>query len=106
MIIDNIRLASKDIAGKEPDAVKTQRKVRNIQWDLADHRRQPNLRCIPLGSQRCVRQPRIILAGLVTAYLRSPWRDLTVGIRIALLNADAAREIYTTALPEHRTALL
>jgi len=48
----------------------------------------------------------IILAGLVTVYLRSPWPDLTVGIGIVLLNADAAREIYTTALTEHRTALL
>jgi len=48
----------------------------------------------------------IILAGLVTVYVRSPWPDLAVGIGIALLNADAAREIYTTALAEHRTALL
>jgi Co/Zn/Cd efflux system component len=47
----------------------------------------------------------IIVAGLVTAYVRSPWPDLTAGVGIALLNADAAREVYTTALAERRKAL-
>jgi Co/Zn/Cd efflux system component len=47
----------------------------------------------------------IIGAGLVTVYVRSAWPDLTVGLGIALMNADAAREIYATARAEHRTAL-
>jgi Co/Zn/Cd efflux system component len=46
----------------------------------------------------------IIGAGLVTIYVRSAWPDLTVGLGIALMNAGAAREIYTTARAEHREA--
>ncbi len=46
----------------------------------------------------------IIGAGLATLYLRSAWPDLIVGLGIALMNADAAREVYTTARAEHRTA--
>jgi Co/Zn/Cd efflux system component len=47
----------------------------------------------------------IIAAGLTTIYVRSAWPDLIVGLGIALMNADAAREIYTTARSEHRTAV-
>lgn len=47
----------------------------------------------------------IIGAGLVTLYTRSVWPDLVVGLGIALINADAAREIYTMARSEHREAL-
>jgi Co/Zn/Cd efflux system component len=44
----------------------------------------------------------IITAGLVTAFLwRSAWPDLIVGFAIALINADAAREIWGAALEEH-----
>jgi Co/Zn/Cd efflux system component len=39
----------------------------------------------------------IIAAGLVTAFTRSAWPDLVVGLGIALMNADAAREIYQLA---------
>ena len=39
----------------------------------------------------------IIGAGLTTIFVRSAWPDLIVGVGIALMNADAAREIYTTA---------
>jgi Co/Zn/Cd efflux system component len=47
----------------------------------------------------------IIGAGLVTAYLwPSAWPDLIVGIGIAALNADAAREVWTAAREEHRAA--
>src|SRR5882724_8286939 len=47
----------------------------------------------------------IIGAGLTTIFVRSAWPYLIVGVGIALMNADAAREIYTTARSEHRTAV-
>jgi Co/Zn/Cd efflux system component len=44
----------------------------------------------------------IIAAGLVTAFAwRSPWPDLAVGIAIALVNLDAAREVWEAAREEH-----
>lgn len=46
----------------------------------------------------------IVLAGLVTAYVLSAWPDLIVGLGIAVMNADAAREVYTAAREEHRAA--
>ncbi|GAB2179058.1 cation diffusion facilitator family transporter [Dongia sp. agr-C8] len=47
----------------------------------------------------------IIGAGLVTAHLwPSIWPDLLVGIGVALLNADAAREVWQAARAEHKTA--
>lgn len=43
----------------------------------------------------------IVGAGLVTAYFwRSFWPDLIVGIAIAAMNADAAREIWNAARGE------
>lgn len=43
----------------------------------------------------------IIAAGLVTAFLWvSAWPDLIVGIAIALLNADAARDVWQAARVE------
>lgn len=46
----------------------------------------------------------IVGAGLVTAYARSAWPDLIVGLGIALMNADAARDVYKAAREEHRSA--
>ncbi|HTV34254.1 MAG TPA: cation transporter [Methylocella sp.] len=46
----------------------------------------------------------IILAGLLTASTRSAWPDLIVGLGIAVINADAAREVWQAARDEHRTA--
>jgi Co/Zn/Cd efflux system component len=46
----------------------------------------------------------IIAAGLVTAYTFSGWPDLIVGVGIAAMNADAAREVWSAAREEHRTA--
>lgn len=47
----------------------------------------------------------IIAAGLVTASAwRSAWPDLIVGLGIAALNADAAREVWGAARREHRAA--
>ena len=44
----------------------------------------------------------IIAAGLVTALLwRSAWPDLIVGLGIAAINADAAREVFNAARAEH-----
>ena len=46
----------------------------------------------------------IIAAGLVTAFLwASAWPDLIVGLGIAALNADAAREVWQAAREEHKT---
>lgn len=45
----------------------------------------------------------IIAAGAVTAFLwRSAWPDLIVGVAIAALNLDAAREVWEAAREEHR----
>ena len=47
----------------------------------------------------------IIAAGLVTAFAwASAWPDLVVGLAIALMNADAAREVWDAAREEHRAA--
>ena len=46
----------------------------------------------------------IIAAGFVTAYTLSGWPDLIVGLGIAAMNADAAREVWSTAREEHRVA--
>ncbi|HKV14479.1 MAG TPA: cation transporter [Reyranella sp.] len=47
----------------------------------------------------------IVGAGLVTAFLwSSAWPDLIVGLGIAVMNADAAREVWTAAREEHRAA--
>lgn len=47
----------------------------------------------------------IIAAGAVTAWLwRSAWPDLLVGIGIAIMNADAAREVWQAAHEEHKAA--
>ena len=42
----------------------------------------------------------IIGAGIVTAFTLSAWPDLIVGLGIAVLNADAAREVYQAARKE------
>jgi Co/Zn/Cd efflux system component len=46
----------------------------------------------------------IIAAGLATAATLSPWPDLVVGLGIALMNADAAREFWEAARRERREA--
>jgi Co/Zn/Cd efflux system component len=47
----------------------------------------------------------IIAVGLVTAVVwRSVWPDLIVGVGIALMNADAAREVWEAAHEEHKAA--
>ena len=44
----------------------------------------------------------IIGAGLVTALAwHSPWPDLAVGLAIALVNLDAAKEVWEAACDEH-----
>lgn len=45
----------------------------------------------------------IIAAGLVTSVVwRTAWPDLIVGVAIAILNADAAKEIWEAAREEHQ----
>ncbi|QYO78946.1 cation transporter [Devosia salina] len=47
----------------------------------------------------------IIGAGLVTAYLwNSVWPDVVVGLAIAAMNIDAAREVWEAAHEEHAIA--
>jgi len=46
----------------------------------------------------------IIGAGLLTAWLHSAWPDLVVGLGIAALNADAAREVWSAARAERAAA--
>jgi Co/Zn/Cd efflux system component len=47
----------------------------------------------------------IVGAGLITAFFwTSAWPDLIVGIGIAIMNVDAAREVWTAARDEHRAA--
>jgi Co/Zn/Cd efflux system component len=44
----------------------------------------------------------IIAAGVVTAFIwNSAWPDILVGLAIAAMNADAAREVFTAARREH-----
>jgi len=47
----------------------------------------------------------IVGAGLVTASTRSAWPDLIVGLGIAAMNADAAKEVFRAAREEHRDAV-
>jgi Co/Zn/Cd efflux system component len=46
----------------------------------------------------------IVGAGIVTVFVPSAWPDLIVGLGIAVMNADAARDVYTAARAEHRAA--
>lgn len=46
----------------------------------------------------------IILAGFITLGWLSGWPDLIVGIGIAIMNADAAKEIWEAAKDEHKSA--
>jgi Co/Zn/Cd efflux system component len=45
----------------------------------------------------------IVAAGIVTAYVwRSAYPDLIVGLAVAAINADAAREVFLAAREEHQ----
>jgi Co/Zn/Cd efflux system component len=47
----------------------------------------------------------IIAAGAITAYLwHSAWPDLITGVGIALMNADASRDVWRAARQERRSA--
>lgn len=46
----------------------------------------------------------IIGAALTTLWTRNAWPDLIVGLAIAVVNADAAKEIWEAARAEHRAA--
>jgi len=49
----------------------------------------------------------IVAAGLLTAFVwQSAWPDLIVGLAVAIVNADAAREVWQAARAEHRFANL
>lgn len=42
----------------------------------------------------------IIIVGVITLFTQSPWPDLIVGIAIALVNADAAVEVFQASRKE------
>ena len=46
----------------------------------------------------------IIGAGLVTSWTLSIWPDVIVGIGIAIINLDAAKEVWEAARDEHRAS--
>lgn len=46
----------------------------------------------------------IIAAGFVTLLTRSVWADVVVGLGIAAMNVDAAKEVWEAARNEHRTS--
>jgi Co/Zn/Cd efflux system component len=46
----------------------------------------------------------IVAAGLLTAATLSVWPDLIVGLGIAALNADAARQVMNAARAERKAA--
>lgn len=46
----------------------------------------------------------IIVAGLITLRWMSGWPDLIVGLGIALMNMDAAKEVWKAARTEHASA--
>lgn len=46
----------------------------------------------------------IIAAGIATGFTRSLWPDLIVGLGIAVMNLDAAREVWNAAREEHAVA--
>ena len=47
----------------------------------------------------------IIGAGLLTLVLPSAWPDVLVGLGIACMNVDAAKEVWTAARSEHRAVV-
>jgi len=63
-----------------------------------DNQRDPY---VPAASRSGV---AIIGAGLVTVFYPSAWPDLIVGLGIAVLNADVARQVWQAAREEHRSA--
>ena len=46
----------------------------------------------------------IVVAGALTALVGNAWPDLVVGVGIAILNADSARDVWRAARDERRTA--
>ena len=46
----------------------------------------------------------IIAAGGATIFTHSGWPDLVVGLGIAAMNADSAREVWIAARGEHKAA--
>jgi Co/Zn/Cd efflux system component len=46
----------------------------------------------------------IMFAGGITALTMSLWPDFMVGLAIALMNADSAHDVWTTARAEHHAA--
>lgn len=76
---------------------------------LARHRRQAGslTRAAFLSARNdVIANLAIIVAGCATAWVwPSAWPDLIVGLGVALMNADAAHEVWGAAVVEHRSAI-
>lgn len=72
-------------------------------WRLSTHRHGTGSlmrAAFPSARNDVAANVAIITAGLLTAATRSVWPDLVVGIAIALLNLDAAKEVWDAATAE------
>ena len=73
---------------------------------LAHHRHQGGslMRAAFLSARNdALANVAIVAAGIVTAYVwRSAYPDLIVGLAVAAINADAAREVFLAAREEHQ----
>ena len=70
-----------------------------------DAQRQPDQGSVPFRLRNdAIANIGIIAAGIVTAFTRSLWPDVIVGMGIAAMNADAARAVWRAARDEHREA--
>jgi hypothetical protein len=67
--------------------------------------RQSDAGGVSLARNDALANIALIVAGAVIALRwRSAWPDLIVGIGIAIMNADAAREVFAAARAEHEAA--
>jgi hypothetical protein len=60
----------------------------------------------PRKSGRVFESPKCWLtaASIATVYTQSIWPDLAIGLAIAAMNADAARDVWQAAREEHQAS--
>ena len=89
-------------AGKRPEGtiVRGQSRLRPDPAQTPPCRRQPDARRVPLGAERRPGECRYRRGGSRDRCNVSAWPDIVVGLGIAAMNADAAREVWQTARKE------